>query len=63
MGTLQASIASGLTFDDVRDFAVEVCKNVTVLLDYDGDVICDGMIDNFGPHVFIRLNKDVSCIP
>ena len=48
---LQGLINQNRTFDDVRDFAVDVCKNVTVDLNYDGEIICDGMIDVFGPHV------------
>ena len=51
VGGLQGFIAAGRTFDDIRDFAVSACYNVTVILGYDGDVICEGIIDNFGPHV------------
>ena len=49
---IQGFIERGLTFDDVRDFAVSVCKNITEnSLDWDGDIICGGIIDVMGPHV------------
>ena len=51
---LQAFINQGLEFEDIRDFAVDVCKNVTIDLNYDGEIICDGIIDVFGPHVRIK---------
>ena len=51
---LQAFINQGLEFKDIRDFAVDVCKNVTVVLNYDGEIICDGMIDVSGLHVRIK---------
>ena len=49
---IQGFINQGLEFEDVRDFAVEICKNVTVIVKgYDGDIMCDGLIDNYGPPV------------
>ena len=52
MGTLQRLIRQNLTFDDVRDSAVEVCYNVTAAMGYDGVIMCPGIIDNYGPHVY-----------
>lgn len=62
VGTLQGASAAGLTFDDVRDLAVSVCLNVTVLMGYDGDVICPGIIDNFGPHVGSAYCSHSKCL-
>ena len=60
VGTLQALFAAGLTFDDVRDEAVVVCLGVTADQGYNGTLMCDGIIDNYGPHVsfmFALSNK------
>ena len=49
-----------MTFDDIRDPAIEVCYNVTAVMGYDGVVMCPGIIDNYGPHVSGSLTPLIS---
>ena len=40
----------GLDFEDIRDIAVDVCYGIVEGV-YHPDLICPGIVDNFGPHV------------
>ena len=55
MGTIQGFIERGFTFDDIRDEAVVVCYGIVDGMGYNGTVMCDGIIDNYGPHVWISF--------
>lgn len=44
-------IALGLEYEDIEDVAIEICGNVLEADGYRGDIICPGVVQNYGPHV------------
>lgn len=41
----------GASYETLTELAVEICYNVTDNLGWRGEVICQGMIDNYAPSV------------
>ncbi len=44
----------GLEYEDIEGIAIEVCEVLMQIDGYRGDVLCPGMVMNYGPHVSIQ---------
>ena len=50
-GVLKAAIGAGFTFEDLRNISVAICYELMEDKNWRGDVICEGAVDKWGPHV------------
>ena len=41
----------GLEYEDIEAIALEICEIVMAAENYRGDIICPGVLPNYGPHV------------
>ncbi len=41
----------GLEYEDIENIAIEICESLMTDDGYRGDIICPGVVTNYGPHV------------
>jgi sphingomyelin phosphodiesterase len=65
-GTVNGLLDEGRDFDESRDAVLDVCLAVLNGTDARADLLCEGAVDSYGPHVFfiaeeIQQNATVIC--
>ena len=50
----------GLEYENIETIAIEVCEIIMANEGYRGDIICPGVVPNYGPHVSTFTNRHMS---
>ncbi len=57
MDLVRLVLRLGLEYEDVEQIALEVCELLLQFEGYRGDIICPGVVPNYGPHVsYVRTH-------
>ena len=52
----------GLDYEDIEGIAIQVCEVLLAFEGYKGEIICPGVVPNYGPHVNTFEFRDVHMV-